>query len=487
MLKYGVLGLFLLVMILVGLISYRKVQTSEDYVLGGRKIGPWLSAFSYGTTYFSAVVFVGYAGRFGWQFGLSATWIGIGNAVIGSLLAWLLLAERTRRISQAMQVSTMAEFFRKRYDSIGIERFAAVIIFIFLIPYSASVYQGLGYVMQRYFSDSILADIRISMMLIAIVTGVYLFFGGYLSTAINSLIQGLIMTIGVGYMAVRVVQLSGGFSEAHAALSAIQTDVIPVGSLVQPLGPMPFDLITLILMTSLGTLGLPQMIAKFNGIRDRVTVRRATIMSTLLALIIGGGAYWIGGFSRVLTQKRAIEFNTADLDTLMPAVFESILSPGLMAILIVLMMSASMSTLASVVLVSAPTFGRTILKKKSMLVMRLLSLLFVFISYLIAVIPSAIVTLMAFSWGAVSGAFIGPYIWGLYDRKATRAGAVAGMVSGLGTVIIGAVIILILQLPTGLWSPRLAVLAMLVSLVITPLASRLTRRWFPIPEGASFL
>ena len=406
-------------------------------------------------------------GRFGWQFGLSATWIGIGNAIIGSLAAWLLLAERTRRISQAMQVSTMAEFFRKRYDSVGIERFAAVIIFVFLIPYSASVYQGLGYMMQRQFYDSILSNMHISMLLIAVVTGIYLFFGGYLSTAVNSLIQGLIMTIGVAYMVVRVVRLSGGLSDAYAYLASVQTDLIPAGALVKPLGPEPFDLLVLILMTSLGTLGLPQMIAKFNGIRDRATVRRATIMSTLLALVIGGGAYWIGGFSRVLEHRFSLNFKTADLDTLMPAVFEAILTPGLMAILIVLMMSASMSTLASVVLVSAPTFGRTVLNKKSMLAMRLLSLLFVFVSYLIAVIPSAIVTLMAFSWGAVSGSFIGPYIWGLYDRRLTRAGAFAGMAGGLGTVLAGAVIVIARGLPTGLWSPRLAVLAMLVSLIVT--------------------
>ena len=342
MVKYVILGAFLLLMVLVGVFSSRKVKTTDDYVLGGRKIGPWLSAFAYGTTYFSAVIFVGYAGRFGWNFGLASTWIGIGNAILGTLVAWLILAERTRRVSRAMGASTMAEFFRKRYDSPGLERFAALIIFVFLIPYSASVYQGLGYIMQNFFSDSILSDIRVSMLLMAVITGIYLYFGGYVSTAINSVIQGLIMTFGVIYMVFRVVSLSGGLADGIAGLAAISTDKLPAGTFTSVLGPSPLDLVTLLLMTSLGTMGLPQMISKFNGIRDRKAVKRATIMSTVFALIIGGGAYFMGGFARILNAKLSISFDAANLDTLMPAIFQVILSPEMMAVLVILMLSASM-------------------------------------------------------------------------------------------------------------------------------------------------
>lgn len=486
-LQYFVLGAFLFLMILVGILSSRHVKTVDDYILGGRKIGPWLSAFSYGTTYFSAVIFVGYAGRYGWNYGLSATWIGIGNAVIGSLLAWLLLAERTRRVSLSMQAITMADFFRKRYDSVALERLAAAIIFVFLIPYSASVYQGLGYIFQRFFQGTPFADIRLSMLLVAVITAIYLFLGGYLSTAVNSLIQGVIMIFGVCYMIVRVLALSGGLSDGLSGLAAIQESNLPAGSFTAPLGPAPFDLLILVLMTSLGPLGLPQMISKYNGISDRKAVKRATIMSTVFALIIGGGAYFIGGFSRLLHVRLGISFDQANLDTLMPAIFEAILSPEMMAVLVILMLSASMSTLAAVVLVSAPTFGKTILRMNSVLLMRILSIVFVLLSYLIAITPSAIVTLMSFSWGAVSGAFIGPYIWGLYDRKLTKAGAAIGMVSGLLTVVVGAAIVILSDASTGVWAPRLAVLAMLISLIVTPLAGRLTAGWSDIPEGAKYI
>lgn len=483
MVKYFILGLFLLVMVGVGILSNRKVKTSDDFIIGGRHMGPWLSAFSYGTTYFSAVIFVGYAGRFGWGMGLSATWIGIGNAVIGSYLAWILLAERTRKISTAMQAATMSDFFKKRYDSAGLEKLSAIIIFIFLLPYSASVYQGLGYILQVFFKGSFLENTMYSMMLVAIITAIYLFFGGYVSTAINSLIQGVIMLVGVIYMVIRVVSEVGGLQSGIETLRGIDSNLVSVG------GPTPFNMIILLLMTSVGTFGLPQMISKFHSIRDAKAVRRGTIVSTLFALIIGGGAYFMGGFSQALNSKLGLGLEQAkNLDTVMPKIFETILSPEMMALLVVLMLSASMSTLAGVVLVSAPTFSKSILKNDKMLTLRLMSLVFVAISYFIAVIPSAIVTLMAFSWGAVSGSFVGPYIWGLFMKKMTKAGAATGMICGLGTVLVGAAIALLINPATATkWAPQLAVLAMAVSLVVTPLASLLTVKVSKIPEGAKYL
>lgn len=480
--KYAIFFVFIALMILVGLFSRRQIRSTDDYVLGGRRMGPWLSSFSYGTAYFSAVIFVGYAGRFGWSFGLSATWIGIGNALIGSWLAWWLLAERSRRVTQAMKAGTMAEFFRHRYDSPSLEKFSALIIFVFLIPYSASVYQGLGYLMQQFFSGTLLADIRLSMLLMAVVTAVYLYFGGYISTAVNSLIQGLIMLFGVIYMIWRVIVAVGGLNTGLADLAALTRDRV----LVSPVGPAPFDLLILILMTSLGTFGLPQMIGKFNGARDRRSIRRATVMSTVFALIIGGGAYFMGGFSRLLNQRLNLGFDGTQLDQLMPLIFDALLTPEMMAVLLVLMLSASMSTLAAVVLVSAPTFSRTVLRSDKMTTLRLMSMFFVFVSFIVALIPGAIVTLMAFSWGAVSGAFAGPYLWGLFMRRVTRQAAAAGMIGGLGTVVGGALLTMVAGRPAATYAPRLAVLAIFVSLITVPLVSWLTRR-LPLPRGAAYL
>ncbi len=482
MVGYVLFGLFLVLMVVVGILSRRTIRNPDDFMIGGRRMGPWLTAFSYGTTYFSAVIFVGYAGRFGWDLGLSAVWIGIGNALVGSLLAWLVLGERTRRISGRLGVGTMPDYFRRRFDSPGLERLSAVIIFVFLVPYSASVYQGLGAILQVFFKETFLADPRAAMALMAVVTALYLVFGGYVSTAVNSLIQGIVMVAGVAYLVIRVLAAVGGLRQGIAALAEAGGP-----AMTSPVGPDPATLWILVAMTSFGTFGLPQMINKYSAIRDTASVRRGAAISFVFALIIGGGAYFMGAFGRVLAPVLGIPSDIAP-DARMPAIFDALLSREMMAVLVLLMLSASMSTLASVVLASAPAVSRNLLRKEGIGWMRVLCLVFILFSYLVAVIPSAIVTLMAFSWGAVSGAFIGPFLWGLYSKTLTKAGATGGMIAGLSTVLVGAAAALLAN-PAAApsWAPRLAVLAMVVSMVATPASGWLFRKRFPIPKGADAL
>ena len=132
--KVLMLILFFAVMLGVGFYCRRQATGVSGFVLGGRNVGPWLTAFAYGTSYFSAVIFVGYAGQFGWKFGVASTWIGIGNAVIGSLMAWVILGRRTRLMTQSLKTATMPEFFEKRFDSKALKIVASLIVFVFLIP-----------------------------------------------------------------------------------------------------------------------------------------------------------------------------------------------------------------------------------------------------------------------------------------------------------------------------------------------------------------
>ena len=126
--------IFLVIMVGVGLYSRKQANSVDGFVLGGRAIGGWLTAFAFGTSYFSAVVFVGYAGQFGWKYGLSSTWIGVGNAVIGSLLAWLLLGRRTKLMTQHIESRTMPDFFGTRFHDQRLRVIASIIAFVFLIP-----------------------------------------------------------------------------------------------------------------------------------------------------------------------------------------------------------------------------------------------------------------------------------------------------------------------------------------------------------------
>ena len=166
--------LFGLGMIGIGVTSFKKVKNLDGFLLGGRNVSGWVSAFSYGTAYFSAVIFVGYAGKHGWDIGIGSIWIGIGNAVLGCLLSWLLMAERTRHMTHTLNSKTMPEFFGSRYSSTVMKVVAALIIFIFLVPYSAAVYKGLGFMFNTVFPS---ISVNWCMLAIAVLTAVYLVLG----------------------------------------------------------------------------------------------------------------------------------------------------------------------------------------------------------------------------------------------------------------------------------------------------------------------
>lgn len=478
MTKYLFLVAFVLVMVAVGIISKRKVKNVQDFFLGGRKMGPWLSAFAYGTTYFSAVIFIGYAGKIGWGFGISSTFIGIGNAIIGSLLAWLVLAGRTRKMTHELKVSTMPEFFEKRYDSKAIKVFTALIIFIFLVPYSASVYQGLGYLFERTFGIPFIY----CMAAMAFLTAIYLLLGGYVATALNDFVQGIIMLAGVGFMIYFILSnpAVGGLSNGLKRLSEIPD----AGSgLVSIFSAHPLNLLGLIILTSLGSWGLPQMVHKFYAIKDDAAVKKGTIISTVFALIIAGGAYFVGGFGRLfLDNVMPLGANgKPNADMIMPMVLEKALPEALIGIIIILVLSASMSTLSSIVLVSSSAISMDLVKgtifpnmKKEnvMLLMRILCALFVILSFMVAVTPNSILSLMSFSWGTIAGAFLAPFLYGLYWKGTTKAGAWSGFITGFSVSIAGAIIY---KMDAGM-APNIGAAAMLLSLVVVPVVSLISAK-----------
>ncbi len=478
MLKYVFLGLFIFIMVVVGIISKKRVNNVQDFFLGGRKMGAWLSAFAYGTTYFSAVIFIGYAGKIGWGFGISSTFIGIGNALLGSLLAWIVLAKKTRKMTHDLGVSTMPEFFEKRYDSKAMKIVTALIIFIFLVPYSASVYQGLGYLFERTFG----VPFVYCMAAMALLTGIYLLLGGYVATALNDFIQGIIMLIGVGFMIFFILShpAVGGLSGGLQKLSEIP-DAGP--GLVSIFSAQPLNLLGLIVLTSLGTWGLPQMVHKFYAIKDDAAVKRGTIISTVFALIIAGGAYFVGGFGRLfLDNVMPVGANgKANPDMVMPMVLEMALPDALIGVIVILVLSASMSTLSSLVLVSSSAISLDLVKgslfpnmKKEnvMLLMRALCGLFVILSFMVAVTPNSILSLMSFSWGTVAGAFLAPFLYGLYWKGTTKIGAWAGFISGFAVSLAGAVIY---KMDAGK-APNIGAIAMVVSLIVVPVVSLLTAK-----------
>lgn len=497
--------LFFAVMIGVGIYCKKNATSVDGFVLGGRAVGPWLTAFAFGTSYFSAVIFVGYAGQFGWNFGLASTWIGLGNAFIGSLLAWIVLGKRTRIMTQSLGSKTMPDFFEKRYNSKSLKIVASLIIFLFLIPYTASLYNGLSSLFNNVFSIPYWTVV----LIMAVLTGIYVIFGGYMATAINDFIQGIIMLVGIVAVVLAVLKDNGGLN------SAVKTLGETAGrEYISTFGPNPVFLLFVVMLTSLGTWGLPQMVGKFYSIKDQKSIKTGTIISTIFALVVAGGCYFLGGFGK-LYQKEMIDSgfineNGVMFDKVVPTMLSN-LAPIIIAIVIVLVLSASMSTLSSLVLTSSSTLTLDVIKpavekkkefndKKSVLTMRVFIVFFIAVSAVIAILKDSIwkdsvfiAQMMGVSWGALAGSFLAPFLYGLFWKKGSRTAVISCFIFGTGLEIIQLCLsmkwfgfsgkILSFVFTNSLYS---GVFAMVGGLIIFPIVSLLTQKSKPDDVNKKF-
>ena len=475
------------VMIGIGFYCRRHATDVNGFVLGGRSVGPWFTAFAYGTSYFSAVIFVGYAGQFGWKYGIASTWIGIGNALIGSMLAWVILGRRTRIMTQHLDSATMPEFFGKRFQSKGLKIFASVIVFLFLIPYTASLYNGLS----RLFGMAFDIDYTVCIVVMAVLTGIYVIAGGYMATAINDFLQGIVMLAGIIVVIGAVLKTNGGFMEALNGLANVRDETVSTqpGVFASFFGPDPLNLLGVIILTSLGTWGLPQMVQKFYAIKSEDSIKKGTIISTLFAIVVSGGCYFLGGFGRLFSDQIDIAAN--GYDSVIPTMLSG-LSPILIGLVVILVLSASMSTLSSLVMASSSTLTLDVLKghvikdmdeKKQVLIMRLLIVVFIAISVIIAAVQyksnvTFIAQLMGVSWGALAGAFLAPFLYGLYWKRTTKSACYVSFTFGAGFMLLN--MLFRSSFPELLRSPiNAGAFAMLAGLVIVPVVSLFT----PKPEG----
>jgi SSS family solute:Na+ symporter len=180
--------------------------------------------------------------------------VAVGNAFVGSLLAWLVLGKRTRRMTQNLDVMTMPEFLHERFQGKYVKMIAAVVIFVFLLPYSASVFKGLGYLFEATFHISY--DVALLMMIL--ITGIYLVMGGYFAITLTDFIQGIIMLFGSFAMIAILVGKAGGLENALATIVQNYQAHVPVDK-----QPTLLMLGALVFMTSFGVWGMPQMVQKF--------------------------------------------------------------------------------------------------------------------------------------------------------------------------------------------------------------------------------
>lgn len=492
-LDYLILGLYALSMVFIAFYTRNRAKTVNDFLLAGKKgVNGWMSAFSYGTTYFSAVIFIGYAGKFGAEYGLSAVWIGVGNALFGSLFAWMILARATKNMTTRLSAKTMPEFFEKRYASGSLKLCSAIIIFIFLIPYSASVYNGLSSLFEIVFG----IEGWIIMIALAVLTALYLFFGGYFATSLTDFIQGIIMLIGVALMLVCFLNHENVSWNLSKLVSDPELSWFTFSSEKTGIYGHTVSLLSLILLTSFGVYGLPQTVHKYYALRDRKAVKQGTVVSTLFALIIGFGAYFVGSLSGLFST----ELSGVAGDKIIPEMINIVIPMGLTGIIAVLILSASMSTLASVSLTSASVVAIDIYKgkinkkasdKRVNVTMKVLCLVFVAISLTLAILNekfhiSAIAYMMGLSWGTLSGCFFGPFVLGLRWKKVTKPAVWASII---GTLVLTVALIFVFGYDYNGWncsvgtaiqsgigqSPLIGVICMIYSVIVTVLVSLFTK------------
>ena len=467
MTSYLFIALFFAAMLGISYVASKKVKSLDDFHLGGRSVGAWLSAMAYGATYFSAVIFVGYAGKLGWGFGLGAAWIGVGNGLIGTWLAWKIMAEPTREMTRRLNVQTMPELFEKRFGCKWMKVFTAIVIFIFLTPYCASVYQGLGMMVE----SALGIPYAWACIALAVITGIYLIAGGYLADAMTAVVQAAFMLIGVILIGFFFFKQTGGIGQAIADLAAAD----PVRA--QVFGKDPLNLFWLVMLTSLGVWGLPQMVHKFYAIESKQAIKKGTVISTLWSLVVGGAAYLFGSFSFSVLNG---EMPAGGVDAIIPTIMTKMMPPVMLGLIVVMLLAASMSTLASLVLASASSISIDLVKgvlkpgmsdRDTTKWMRILCGVFMLISVVIALVKvDVIVNLMSFSWGAVAGVCIGPYVFGVLWKRTTKWGAWAGMIGALMTTLV-----MSMMPQFAGQSPMIGVLSMFASLILTPVVSLMTK------------
>jgi len=468
--KLFVIAAFALMTIIIGVLGLRKTRSFSDFFLGGGNVGPWMTAFTYGTAYFSAVLFIGFAGKVGWGFGYSGLWIALGNALVGVLGVWWLLGYRVKTMSVEYGVHTVPEYLEKRYNSRFLKLFSSGCIFIFFVPYTAAVFMGLSYLFRSNFN----IDYSLALIFMGLFTAIYLVLGGYRSMTMIDVVFGMIMTVGVVILLWSTIDQANGLENISSALAAINPKLTQI---VGPPGWWP--LFSLVFLTSVAPFAMPQLVQKFYAIKDKRSIRIGMIASTVFALLIGGIGYFTGATTRFfLTSENApAAFNDGKpiFDALMPELLANIIPESLSVLILLLILSASMSTLAALVLISSSSVAkdmyagfvdRDVSDKRLTMLMRLSSVFFVALSVVLAWFkPATIVAILGVSWGAIGSVFLGPFIWGLFSKRVNRFGAISSSVLGLGVCLV-----LYIQ---GMPSPQAGTIGMIVSLAVNPIFSLL--------------
>lgn len=424
-----VFGFYMLILIAIGYLSAKKVQSIEDYYVAGRNIGPALIGIHYGTVYFSSVLMIG-GGAYAYRFGYATLWIAIGNTIMGALLPFLLFGGRIRSFSEALGALTLPDFFRERYQSRFLHVWTAALTIVFMTVYLVSVFMGVGYI----FNVTMNLSFEMSLLITAVIVGFYLAVGGTVACVWNDFIQGTVMAAGTLFLTAMVILRNGGIGNITQGLAQIDP------GLVSSPGVWGFwGLFSYVMVTSIGPWGLPQSLTRFYMMKNPKVARWGMIFATLFCIAMTTCSYFNGASARYMFTVNDITVpltasGAPDYDIVIPRLILLVLPAFIGAIYLSAVIAASQSTADAVILMASFGLARDIYHKlvnpeatdERVLFLSKFATAAVTLGGLVMAYfrPKMILDMAMIAWACLSAAIMAPFLYGIFMKKATRTAAV---------------------------------------------------------------
>ena len=435
---------YLLFMLWIGWICAKKNESVDDFYLGGRKLGPFVTAMSAEASDMSSWLLMGLPGV-AYLTGLAeASWTAIGLAV-GTYLNWLIVARRIRRYSHRLNAITVPQFFSKRWgdDRCLLSAIAALVIIIFFIPYTASGFSACGKLFSTLFDMNYVTAMLISAAVIVI----YTVMGGFLAASFTDLIQSIIMTVALIVVLGFGVTQAGGL-DAVAENARSMAGYLSLTSIHDPAtgGSNPYSLLTIcsLLAWGLGYFGMPHILVRFMAIEDEKKLKLSRRVASSWVVISMGVAIFIGLVGNAMTSAGALE-QLADSETIIVRIASLISQfgaiPALLAgVILAGILAATMSTADSQLLAASSSIsqdlGNDFLKrnlsgKRGMIVARSVMIIIALIAAFLARDPnSSVFRVVSFAWAGFGAAFGPTMLMALFWKRSNKWGALAGMIVG---------------------------------------------------------
>lgn len=470
---YFLLGIvFIIYFLMVGYVGYlawKRTNSSEDFMVAGRETHPYIMALSYGATFISTAAIVGFGGVAG-KYGMGILWLAFLNILIGIFIAFVFFGKRTRRMGKNLGSLTFPEFLGRRFNSKFIQYFCGILIFCAMPIYAAVVLIGAA----RFMESSLLLNFNVALLVLAIVICGYVLFGGLKGVMYTDALQGSIMFIGMLILLVFIYWVLGGVTEANTALTNMAhlypPDAIAEGgtgwtSFPKLGSPFWWSLVTTTIMgVGIGALAQPQLAVRFMTVKSDKELHRSLLIGAVFIFVMTGSAYVVGSLCNVYFYQHfgqiAIDYVGGNMDSIIPTFISTALPEWFVYIFLLSLLAAAMSTLSSQYHTQGTALGHDIvdaIKNKGdsdeysdyeisiksiketkigfISISQLGILIAVILSLIIGLsLPGSIVALgTSLFMGLCAAAFLPVYCAALFWKRATKEGAIAGLLSGTFT------------------------------------------------------